>query len=50
MPSPLKKREMCQMMKQQKRPTGMVKGQSMVKIDELLIEEILKAAGLEALD
>jgi hypothetical protein len=39
------------MMKQQKRPTVMqVKGQSMVKIDELLIEEILKAAGLEALD
>ncbi|HLO04337.1 MAG TPA: hypothetical protein VK191_14590 [Symbiobacteriaceae bacterium] len=39
------------MMKQQFRPAvKSVKGQSMVKVEELLIEEILKAAGLEALD
>lgn len=39
------------MMKQQFRPTVKpVKAQSMVQMDELLIEEILKAAGLEALD
>lgn len=39
------------MMKQQFRPTvKSVQGQSMVKFDEHLIEEILKAAGLEALD
>lgn len=47
------KREMCKemMMKQQFRPAvKSVKGQSMVKVEELLIEEILKAAGLEALD
>lgn len=39
------------MMKQQFRPTvKKVQGQAMVKVEELLIEEILKAAGLEALD
>jgi hypothetical protein len=43
---------MCkQMVKQKFRPTvKAVKGQSMVNVEELLIEEILKAAGLEALD
>lgn len=45
-------KEMCkEMMKQQFRPTvKSVQGQAMVKVDEHLIEEILKAAGLEALD
>lgn len=39
------------MMKKQFRPTVKpVKGQSMVKIEERLIEEILKAAGLEAIE
>lgn len=39
------------MTKKQFRPTvKSVSGQSMVQVEELLIEEILKAAGLEALD
>lgn len=39
------------MMKQKVRQTVMtVQAQAVVKVDELVIEEILKAAGLESLD
>lgn len=50
-PSPSQKGDVQEMMKQQFRPTATsVKGQAIVKVEEHLIEEILKAAGLEALD